>query len=183
VVVSSRRLERGELEAGTARLRGELRRHRRELRHVRVGNEILREAAGPLIHRAPARERFAFIHARCVRFGVRRVCRVLITGHGNYHAWVRAWVRRDGHTIDDRGLTEWIVEIHTARPACGAERVIRELTCQGLEVGRRRVARLMREHGVAGITRRKRRNLTKPDCGAAAVPDLVGDFAHGRLDR
>ena len=31
----------------------------------------------------------------------------------------------------------------------------------------------MREHGLAGITRRKRRNLTKPDPAAAAVPDLI----------
>jgi transposase InsO family protein len=31
----------------------------------------------------------------------------------------------------------------------------------------------MREHAIAGITRRKRRNLTKPDAAAAAVPDLV----------
>jgi transposase InsO family protein len=31
----------------------------------------------------------------------------------------------------------------------------------------------MREHGIAGITRRKRRNLTRPDAGAAAVPDLI----------
>jgi len=31
----------------------------------------------------------------------------------------------------------------------------------------------MREHGIAGITRRKRRNLTKPDKDAAAVPDLI----------
>lgn len=42
-----------------------------------------------------------------------------------------------------------------------------------MPVGRRRVARLMREHGIAGITRRRRRNLTKPDPGAAAVPDLI----------
>jgi transposase InsO family protein len=31
----------------------------------------------------------------------------------------------------------------------------------------------MREHGIAGITRRKRRNLTRPDAGASAVPDLI----------
>ena len=40
-------------------------------------------------------------------------------------------------------------------------------------MGRRIVARLMREHGICGITRRKRRNLTKPDAGAATVPDLI----------
>jgi putative transposase len=32
----------------------------------------------------------------------------------------------------------------------------------------------MREQGIAGITRRKRRNLTRPDEGAAPVPDLIG---------
>jgi putative transposase len=32
----------------------------------------------------------------------------------------------------------------------------------------------MREQGIAGITRRKRRNLTRPDKGAALVPDLIG---------
>jgi putative transposase len=31
----------------------------------------------------------------------------------------------------------------------------------------------MREHGIAGITRRKRRNLTKPDRAADVVPDLI----------
>jgi transposase InsO family protein len=31
----------------------------------------------------------------------------------------------------------------------------------------------MRENGIAGVTRRKRRNLTRPDCGAAAIPDLI----------
>lgn len=31
----------------------------------------------------------------------------------------------------------------------------------------------MRQRGLAGVTRRKRRNLTKPDPAAAAVPDLL----------
>jgi len=75
--------------------------------------------------------------------------------------------------MSDRKLVEWIVEVHTAHPAYGAERVTRELKHQGLEVGRCRVARLMREHGIAGITRRRRRNLTKPAQGAVAIPDLI----------
>jgi transposase InsO family protein len=70
-------------------------------------------------------------------------------------------------------LSTWIAEIHTAHPAYGAERITRELKRQGLDVGRRRVSRLMREHGIAGITRRRRRNLTKPDAAAARVPDLL----------
>lgn len=49
----------------------------------------------------------------------------------------------------------------------------RELKRQGVGVGRRRVARLIREHGIATVTRRKRRNLTRPDARAARVPDLI----------
>jgi putative transposase len=44
---------------------------------------------------------------------------------------------------------------------------------RGVAVGRRVVARLMRAHGIAGVTRRTRRNLTKPDSGAAVIPDLI----------
>ena len=40
-------------------------------------------------------------------------------------------------------------------------------------MGRRIVARLMREQGIAGVTRRGRRNLTKPDARAAVVADLI----------
>ena len=35
------------------------------------------------------------------------------------------------------------------------------------------MARLRREKGIAGVTRRTRRNLTRPDAGVAAVPDLI----------
>jgi putative transposase len=156
-----------------AELRAELRWLRRELERLRVENEVLHEAAEPLIHRASAPERFAFIHRLRGRFTVKRLCRILVTDRSNYYLWTRAQARRDAREREERELAELIVEIHTAHPAYGAERVTRELKRQGIEVGRRRVARLMRERGIAGITRRKRRNLTKPDEGAAVVPDLL----------
>lgn len=136
-------------------------------------NEVLQEAARPLLHQAPAHERFAFIHRLRGRFTVKHLCRILITDRSNYYLWTRAQARRDARERDEHMLTELIVEVHTAYPAYGAERITRELKRQGAQVGRRRVARLMREHGIAGITRRKRRSLTKPDRDAAAVPDLI----------
>jgi transposase InsO family protein len=139
-----------------------------------VENEVLQEAAEPLIHGAPAHERFAFIHRLRNRFTVKRLCRILVTDRSNYYLWTRAQAWRDEWEREEKEFVELIVEVHTAYPAYGAERITRELKRQGFEVGRRRVARLMREHGIAGITRRKRRNLTKPDQGAAAVPDLIG---------
>jgi hypothetical protein len=50
-----------------------------------------------------------------------------------------AEVRRTEREFDGRELTQRIVEIHTAHPAYGAERVTRELERQGIEVGRRGV--------------------------------------------
>jgi putative transposase len=156
-----------------AELREQLRRSERENRVLRRENEILREVAEPLIHCAPARERFAFIHARRGRFGAKLLCRVLVTDGANYRAWVCGKAKRQDRTCSDEQLARLIVEVHTAHSAYGAVRVTRELKHQGVEVGRHRVARLMRENGIVGITRRKRRNLTKPGPGAAAAPDLI----------
>ena len=167
------RPSRRELEAVVAQLRSEARRYRREIQRLRVDNEILREAAEPLIHHAPAREHFAFIQRLRDRFSVKRLCRVTATDRGSFYGWVRAQVRRVERAYDELELTVRITEIHTAHPAYGAERITRELKRQGVDVGRRVVTRLMQANGIYGITRRKRRNLTKPDKGAAVVPDLI----------
>ena len=154
-------------------MRDELRQQRRAVKRLRVENEILREAAEPLIHHAPARERFAFVHARRGRFSSYRMCQVLATDSCNYHGWASAKARRTERDLDDRKLTQRIFEIPTTHPEYGAERVTRELKYQGIDVGRRRVTRLVRERRIKGVTRRRRRNLTKPDKAAAAVPDLI----------
>ncbi|MFF3460659.1 IS3 family transposase [Streptomyces sp. NPDC002730] len=68
--------------------------------------------------------------------------------------------------------------IHAAsRGAYGAPRVHAKLRRTGRRVNRKKVERIMRERDIRGITRRKRRNLTKADTKAAPSPDLVGrDF-------
>jgi putative transposase len=169
----ARRPNRRELETVIAHMRSEARRHRREIHQLRVENEILREAAQPLIHHAPARERFAFINRLRDRFSVKRLCRVTVTDRGSFYGWARAQSRRDERAYDEHALTMRIVEIHATHPAYGAERITREFKRQGIKVGRRVVTRLMRANGIAGITRRKRRNLTKPDMRAAVVSNLI----------
>lgn len=169
----SRRSDVQELAAANAQLRAELRQRRRELERLREENEILREAAEPFIRRVPARERFMVICSLRERFNVKRLCRILVTDRSNYYAWVRALEYRDERERDEHRFTELILEIHTAHPAYGVERISRELKRQGVRVGCRVVTRLMRTTGIAGITRRKRRNLTTPDTGAAAVCDLI----------
>jgi putative transposase len=168
-----RRSSRRELSATVASLRSELHCCRRAIRNLQCENEILREAAAPLIHQAEARERFAFIHARRGRFAVKLMCRILVTDGANYHAWCRNQDKRRAREDDECQLTGLILEVHTAHPAYGVLRVTRESQRLGVPVGRRVAARLMRENGVSGRTRRRRRNLTRPTAGAAAVPDLI----------
>jgi transposase InsO family protein len=90
-----------------------------------------------------------------------------------YFAWVRAQSKRCARERDEQRLAQLITEVHTAQPAYGVQRVTRGLQRRGVPVGRRVVVRLMRALGMAGVTRRNRRNLTKPDAGASAVPDLI----------
>ncbi|MET8292305.1 IS3 family transposase [Streptomyces sp. NPDC005132] len=45
----------------------------------------------------------------------------------------------------------------------------------------KRVARLMREHGIQGAHRRRRRSLTRPDEKAKPAPDLVGRDSHADI--
>jgi hypothetical protein len=166
-------LSRHDFAAALAQAHRELCRREREIQNLRRENEILREAAQPLIHHAAARDRFAFVHAHRVRFGVKRLCRALVTDSSNYFAWVRAQSKRRARERDEVRLAQLITEVHTAQPAYGVQRVTRELQRQGVPVGRRVVARLMRALGIAGVTRRRGRNLTKPDSGASVVADLI----------
>jgi len=104
----SRRSDHRELVAVTAELRAELQRLRQELDRLRVENEVLHEAAEPLIKQAPAHERFAFIHRLRGRFTVKRLCRILVTDRSNYYLRTRAQARRDEREREKRELIEHI---------------------------------------------------------------------------
>jgi putative transposase len=122
-----RRSSLHDLVSAVTQLREEVRRYKRELGNLQNENEILREAAEPLIHQAAARERFAFIRTRRDRFSVKLLCRVLATDGGNYRAWARAQEQRRAHEYDEQRLAELIFEVHAVHPAYGVQRVTREL--------------------------------------------------------
>ena len=98
--------------------------------------------------------RFACISTEKAWVPVSVLCRVLeVTRSGFY-----AWQARDPseHVIDDQKLALEIAAIHKASgDTYGSPRVHAELLAKGLEVSRKRVARLMRELGIK--SRRKRR--------------------------
>ncbi|MBM4420890.1 MAG: IS3 family transposase, partial [Chloroflexi bacterium] len=88
--------------------------------------------------------------------------------------------------LGDEVLGSIIAGIHQeSRHTYGAPRVHAELRlAKGIRVGRKRVARLMRLSGLAGVHRRRRPRTTIRGAVISAVPDLVGrDFTVDRPDR
>ncbi len=69
-----------------------------------------------------------------------------------------AWTRREPSARDlaDRELIVKIRRIHKAsRGTYGAPRIHAELSDEGVHVGRKRVERLMKAEGLAGVSRRR----------------------------
>ena len=100
------------------------------------------------------------------------MCRVLEVSPSGYYAWLkRAPSQRKR---DDDALSEQIRQIHRdSRGTYGSPRIHAELQDEGVPVGRKRVARLMREQGVVGVTRRKFVKTTRQDPAARPAMDLV----------
>jgi transposase InsO family protein len=115
----------------------------------------------------------AFIDEHRGRFGVEPICRTLDVSASAYYQ--RASGQRSRRAIEDERLLERIRELHAANYfAYGSRRMWIALGRAGEQVGRGRVERLMRTHGIQGAKRRaKRWKTTTPDSAARRRPDLV----------
>jgi putative transposase len=115
----------------------------------------------------------AFIDKHRDRFGVEPICRTLgVSASAYYH---RRAGQRSRRAIEDERLLARIRELHAANYyAYGSRRMWKALRRAGEPVGRGRVERLMRTHGLQGAKRRGRPwRTTTPDPVALRRPDLV----------
>ena len=101
------------------------------------------------------------------------MCRVLGVWPSGYYAWRRRGT--SARVQADSNLLKQIKEVHAqSRGIYGAPRVHAVLRLkQGVRCGRNRVARLMRQAGIAGIDRRRFRGCTVRDASQPVQPDLV----------
>jgi putative transposase len=126
--------------------------------------------------------KFAFIHAEKADhpdWDIVTCCRLLGVSRSGYYAWRGR--PPSSRSVADAVLTEQIVASFTAsRCTYGSPRIHADLAEDGVRVGRKRVARLMRHHGIEGVHRRRRRwsSTVADPVGAAAVPDLVARRFH-----
>jgi putative transposase len=119
----------------------------------------------------------AFIEEIRARFGVEPICSTLDVSASAYYK--RATGERSRRSREDERLLERIRELHQANYlAYGSRRMWKALLRDGWQVGRSRVERLMRVHGIQGAKRRgKPWRTTTVDPAAQRHPDLVNrDF-------
>jgi putative transposase len=117
-------------------------------------------------------------------FPIAAMARALGVSETGYHAWRRR--PPSVRAMADEALLRRIRTVHAvSRGTYGAPRVHAELRAEGRSLGRKRVARLMRGAGLAGVSRRKgTRTTTRRDAEARPAPDLVErDFTATAPDR
>ncbi len=117
--------------------------------------------------------RFQFVHDHRDAYEVKRLCQVLEVNRSSYYKWLGGAEARADRRREDQVLAERIRRIHAdSGGAYGSPRVTAELRGNGERVNHKRVARVMRTHGIVGIRLRRRVRTTVPDPAATLVPDL-----------
>lgn len=116
--------------------------------------------------------RFAFIDAEKAQWPIEVQCDVLGVSRSGYYAWKD---RPDApRAVED---AEIVVEIKAAHKAgrgnYGSPRVHRELRAKGRRIGKKRVERLMRQHGVVGRKKRRFRKTTDSNHPHPIAPNVL----------
>jgi putative transposase len=103
------------------------------------------------------------------------LCRVLEVSTSGFYEWRARRANPSPKTLADAALTEKIRAIHAmSRRSYGSPRIWAELRLgEGISCSRKRVERLMRRAGMAGIYRRRGRGCTRRDLDATPAKDLV----------
>ena len=124
--------------------------------------------------------KFQFIDAAKENFPVTRQCQVLDVSPSGYFAW-----RSRPASPRQREDLVLLAQIRSAfarsHGTYGSPRVTRELQAEGLTVGRRRTARLMRENGLKARQKRRFKRTTDSHHAFPVAPNLLDqDFSAGR---
>ena len=110
--------------------------------------------------------RYRFIQAEKAVYPVEVLCRVLDVARSGFYAWCQHPMSRRGQ--ENQGLMTHIRACYQAsRGRYGSPRIHQDLRAHGLQVGRHRVARLMRLHGLRSVSRR--RAWKRPAMAAPAI--------------
>jgi transposase InsO family protein len=127
--------------------------------------------------------RYRFVHQHAQQFPITVLCRVLEVSPSGYYAW-RTRPESLGQQAN-RALVGQIRAVHThGRGTYGRRRIHAQLCAQGTPCSVNRVARLMRQQGLAARPRRRFRVTTNSRHHFAVAPNLLGrDFSAAAPDQ
>ena len=120
-----------------------------------------------------------FIDEHRDELGVESICKVLQVAPSTYYAAKRREETPSKRAVRDAALMPVLMALWVAdRRVYGADKLWRAARRVGHEIGRDQVARLMRQMGIEGVSRRRKKVFTTvADPDAARAPDLVNrDF-------
>ncbi len=116
--------------------------------------------------------KFSWIEELRTRLPVRRLCALLGVSASGYYAW-RTRPECDHAREDRRLLVEVRAAFKASRETYGARRMRDELHDQGVQCGRHRVSRLMRESCLQAKKTRQFRVTTKPSATRPVAENLL----------
>jgi len=116
--------------------------------------------------------KFTFIDAERAFYPVRTLCRVVGVSRSGFYAWLErlpSTRHQQDHVLAEaaRGVYE------RSRRTYGSPRVHAELRADGHRVGRKRIARVMRQSGLVARLRRKYRSTTDSNHGEPVAGNLL----------
>jgi transposase InsO family protein len=126
--------------------------------------------------------RFQFVADHQRRHGVKRLCQVIGVARSSYYHWRATAPDRTARAAADARLAARIRTVHRASAGTyGVPRITAELRETGHPVNHKRVARVMRRIGLAGLRLRRGHRTTLGDPAAVKASDLLGrDFTARR---
>ena len=105
-------------------------------------------------------------------FSISTMCKSLGVSRSGFYAWRER--SPSARAVADAELMERIAAIHRdSRETYGAPRIHAELADDGVQIGRKRVERLMKAAGLKGVSRRKFVTTTVRDQRVRPAKDLV----------
>jgi len=148
--VRQARIDRGDFgppEQGqlTSDERAELARLRKENRELRREKDFFQAGGSALCQRAASADRFRLIEALSDRFATAWLCRQLGVARSGFYAWRQRQQNPGPRARENPAITAQVQTVFDRhRGFYGAPRVHQEPRAAGLNVGRHRIARLMR---------------------------------------
>lgn len=116
-----------------------------------------------------------FIDDNRQAFGVEPICRTLQMAPSTYYAAKQREAAPSARAVRDAVMMQTLLTLWVAnRKVYGAHKLWKAAQRAGHDIGRDQVGRLMRQLGICGVSRlRKKVFTTRPDFDALRAPDLV----------